>query len=167
MPFQIHAFGVNQPAFIYTRTSVSEGDIFGASDFAASRVSNIVGVRPSRSITEGATRVVTGVYGRLAAAALLEDSLTGLMANVRTGSWLVLATRHTHYAMLDEARHLRLGLGATGDAHQKVNKIAMALADVNMNYWGIVLEIAQVVAAYGGATGGRPRQKMLQIQVTM
>lgn len=167
MTFRIHASGVGSPAFLYTRTSLSEGDLFGASEFAAARASNIVGARPRGSLTNGVTRVATGAYGRLAAAALLEDSLTGLMTNVRPGSWLVLAARHSHYVTLDEARYLRMGLGRTGEAHQKVNKIAMALTDVDMNYWGIVLEIAQAVAAYRDVTSGPMVQKMIHIQVTM
>lgn len=167
MPFQIHAFGVGSPAFLYTRTSLSEGDIFGASEFAAARAGNIVGARPRGSMSGGATRVVNDVEGRLQSASLLEAGLAGLMMNVRPGSWLVLAARHSHYVTLDEARYLRMGLGGTGDAHQKVNKIAMALAAVDMNYWGIVLEIAQAVAAYRDVSCGPMRQKMLHIQVTM
>ena len=88
MPFQIHAYGLGQPSFIYSRTSLSEGDLFDLADFAAARVRNIVGASPRGSMTAQATRQVSDAYGQLAAAILLRDGLDFLMSHAAHGSSL-------------------------------------------------------------------------------
>ena len=118
-------------------------------------------------MTAQATRQVSDAYGQLAAAILLRDGLDFLMSHAAHGSSLRITARHTHYVVPDTGRYLQLGLGPTGDGAAKVHKIAAALVELDMHYWGIVLELAQAVWGYHHATAGANGTKMLQVQLTL
>ena len=164
MPFSLHASGTSD--FRRSRRSISESDIFEDESRMRSLVRRVVGTDVRGSMTGSAVRQTMNEYGRIQSMSLLRDSVTLLMAEAGSGSWISLSASTAGYITTSTAfRQIAID---GGEADAVIMDIITTLIGGEMNYWGVLLEIAQTISefsSHAGSGSGTAGRLMLLIQV--
>ena len=173
MSFDVHAVGSN--GFRFSRNDNPDGDIFeAAAVMSAMRASSPSRVGVAEGVADyftpseaGAFRVAVGGVARLEFLHLLDTAVTLLAADVgvRQG-WIAVYARESNTLWADTSGFARYGFTpGYSPGTEFIRRVTPALVTVEMNNYGVLRILAEVISRYHTHLRRVSGPPMLQVQL--